>query len=197
MDFIKLKVCNELILVERQRLLSKSHYFQTLVDGPFLKADVDGVIELQEKDAQTFKHLMYYIRENTIPEHVFNNSCDFSRFKEMASFYLIDLWHHNSQPKFLHNFCTKDRFTCTQEEYDIYMNALWNKGVGRLDHLYHLIGKISTMIIFNKDFEKAYMRKWYFADPSLNFFIHILSYNSIHEMEAKYPGFGEKFHELA
>ena len=171
-----------------------------MIDGPFLKADDDGVIELLEQNVKTFRNLIYFVRENSLLEHVSSDHYELSMLKGMASFYLIDLGLPKpSSSKILHHYRLVNLFDITRKEYDIYLDSLLLNGVGNFDHLYHLIGAWASSILLKKEFVKLGLKVLHQDSNNLIYrcSFHILTYESLMELKARYPGFDEKFNELA
>ena len=198
MEIVKLRVCQELILVEKVKLLEKSDFFKILLDGPFLKADVDGVIELKEQDVKTFKNLIHYVRKDNVPKHGLCSIHDFSMLNEMASFYLIDL--PSPVPKLLHHYrrISKDsngfsddsKYCLSVQEYENYLNAGKNRWI---QHQFK-VGPFNMAIILNEDDENVSLERY--GNYKITFSLDIMSDKTIDEMEAIYSGFMDKFREI-
>jgi BTB/POZ domain len=88
---ISLKLNEKVVMIQRKPLVTKSKYFAALIDGPMAKAlNEDGTLTLDEEDADTFKDLMYFIREGVLPMTIMCDGVKLAKLRELASFYMVE-----------------------------------------------------------------------------------------------------------
>lgn len=77
-------------MIEKEILIEKSKYFAELLRGPFAKPlETDEPLIIDQKDSNTLKDLLFFVREGLIPDDVADDPVRLNQLKKMASFYMV------------------------------------------------------------------------------------------------------------
>lgn len=74
-------------MIEKRILVAKSSYFAALLNGPLAKPlEEDKSLHIDEANSDTFKNLIYLLREGNVADAAMIDSPRLARLKEMALF---------------------------------------------------------------------------------------------------------------
>lgn len=201
---VKIRVGDDLHMIGRDFLASKSLYFAALLNGPLkINEAEDGTISIKESDTYTFQLLLRVIKTNKIPKSVRDDQASFETLESMAAFYLVDLPSTGTQcdTLYLYNYTgTNLQFpnaaVKTEDEFKKIIRLIRSKEVVDLVTITpYVLSRHALLIkiLYAGDYIKV------FSNMTLGmqrvYTISLLSTTSMDEMAKKYPLFKEKFKE--